>query len=431
MCKKVAVIGGGAAGIAAAISVARAAQQTGQVVRVVVIDRLDRVGKKILATGNGRCNLTNLHPTASCYQTACIPHLTSILAKMTPRHILDFFDSCGLVCDILPDGKVYPHCYQASMVLDVLRHQMQRLNIQEMCGFDVVDVVPQRNGFMLQGADQQRLFAHRVIVSTGGQAMPKLGSNGSGYQLMKQLGHRLTPLFPALVPLKSSSPYPKSLQGIRAKVSASMYQGAHCLGTERGELQFTSYGFSGIPAMQLSHLMVTADHPSHPASKDLVVDFLPDIAFDQVLSMLQQRQANASTVDALLLGMVHKKLAAMMLKALRLSSHPKPSADLGNIQLRQIADILKGWRFSLEGTLPFSHAQVTGGGVTLSDIDPDTMESRLHSGLYLVGELLDVSGACGGFNLHFAWGSGLLAGKSAAYSLSPALVPSPFHDSSF
>jgi predicted Rossmann fold flavoprotein len=245
-----------------------------------------------------------------------------------------------------------------------------------------------------------------VIVTTGGKAAPKQGTDGSGYPLLKGLGHTCTRLYPCLVPLRCKGSFFKSLKGIRTQCAVSLYQGKKRLGTERGELQFTDYGVSGIPVFQIS-CMVTEQN-------EAAIDFLPDWSYDDTRQEVQRRLrlCREEPVEDALLGLLHKRMQYVLLKQAGLDP-VQPCGSVTKSQQDRLISALKGWRLTVEEPLGWEQAQVTGGGVPLREIRAD-FSSRKANGLYLAGEVLDVAGICGGYNLHWAWCSGMEAGRSAA-----------------
>ncbi len=404
--KHILVIGGGAAGLAAAITAARQAPDA----RITILERLDRVGKKLLATGNGRCNLTNMQASPAHFYSADRGALTYALRSMPPQMTLDFFRSLGLMCQEEDEGRVYPYSKQASMVLDVLLQALERLNIRVLCGAAVREIGHTAGRFAVKTADGQKFTADAVILTTGGKAAPKLGSDGSGYALAKVFGHSCTPLYPALVALKCDMKDHGGLKGIRAQAGLTLMAGDRLLGQEPGEVQFTEYGLSGIPAMQLSGRLSGLRKGEKCTA---LVDLFPDLDQESLLRELKQRKTQ-DTLENLLLGTVHKRLAYAALKSAGLSPLSRPCATLTGAELRRLAVTLKAWSFPVLDTQGWDNAQVTGGGIPLREIDLDTMQSLCKPGLYLAGEVLDVTGDCGGFNLHWAWCSGIRAGQAAA-----------------
>lgn len=408
--KHILVIGGGAAGMAAAITAAR----ENSAVKVTILERLDRVGKKILATGNGRCNLTNMGASYAHFYSSDKGALKQALEGMSPNVVLDFFDSLGLLCQEEDEGRVYPYCKQASMVLDVLLQTLEGLDITVRCGCAVTGIGRSKGCYTVKTADGQALKADAVILTCGGKAAPKLGSDGSGYALAKALGHGCTGLYPALVAFQCDMNGMGGLKGIRAQAGLTLLAGEYVLGKEMGEVQFTEYGLSGIPAMQLSGRLSRLRKGEKCTA---LVDLFPQWEREALFRELKKRQKQQKTLEDLLLGTVHKRLAYAVLKSAGLQPLSRPAASLNHAELRRLTDTLKAWAFPVTGTQGWDNAQVTGGGVPLHEIDTVTMQSKVQPGLYLAGEVLDVTGDCGGFNLHWAWCSGIRAGRAAAMAV--------------
>lgn len=401
--KTILIIGGGAAGLAAALTAAQGAP----FVHVVVLEGLDRVGKKILATGNGKCNLSNETISPIFYHSSCPERLEKCLADMPTERSVDFFQSLGLLCDADSAGRVYPSCRQASMVLDVLLLNLRRApNIELVTGCKIGSIRKIGRGFLARSIDGREYRGDAVILTAGGQAAPKQGSDGSGYALAASLGHHYTSLRPCLVPLRCLSGVFKGLKGIRVHCTTTLYQGKRRLTSQYGELQFTDYGISGIPALQLSCHLV-GDHT-------VGIDFFPLWSFETLRQELQARIRlhPQEALEDVLLGLLHKRVQYALLNTLSIKP-TTPANTLSRGELERLAVALKDWRFPVTGTLSWEHAQVTGGGISLEEINTD-FSSRRCPGLYLAGEVLDVAGECGGYNLHWAWCSGIKAGESAS-----------------
>lgn len=405
--KHIIIIGGGAAGMAAALTASKQRE-----VSVTLLEGLDRVGKKILATGNGHCNLTNENMTPDFYHTQRPDLLADFLREMPTTRTVDFFGDLGLRCMTDEAGRVYPYCRQATMVLDVLLLHLQRQsNIRIVTGCKVCSVTQKGKTFVVKCENGETIRGDSVILTTGGQAAPKQGSDGSGYALAQGLGHHCTPLRPALVAFQCKGSFLKSLKGIRVLCETTLYQGKKRLGAERGELQFTDYGVSGIPAMQLSHRW--------KGTCEVSVDFFPDDTYDGLKQELRRRVAAFPNepLENALLGLLHKRVQFALLKGLSIDP-TAPAKKLGRGEMEQIVSAFKGWRFPVTGTLGWEQAQVTSGGIPLNEIRPD-FSSTVCPGLYLAGEVLDVAGDCGGYNLHWAWCSGIAAGESAVEPIWP------------
>ena len=402
MMQDVAVIGGGASGLVAAISAARNGA------RVTVLERADRVGKKLLATGNGRCNFTNINASERNYHGAHPAFVSEVVHAFWVEETLQFFEELGILARVEEEGKIYPYSGQASAVLDVLRMEAERVGVQVRCGFEARLIQPGRKGFCIESYDRQKVFADKVIVAAGGKASPNLGSNGSGYPMLERLGHRVTALYPALVQIKTDPEYVKGLKGIKFNGTAVFYVHGTEAARETGEILFTEYGLSGPPIFKLSRLA------SVHKDCEIVLDLMPEYDREQILALLKARKTPKKTLETYLVGMLHKKLALLLLKSCGLAPLSRASDTLSDAALSKIAAQIKGWRFHVRGTMSWNNAQVTAGGIDVRDVDAKTFESKLVRGLYITGELLDIDGDCGGYNLQWAWSSGFLAGAAAA-----------------
>ena len=386
MKNNVAVIGGGASGILAAIFAARRGAS------VTILEKNPRIGKKILATGNGRCNFTNVNACSKDYNSDFVQYA---LEKFTPADVIDFFREAGLLSRTEAEGRVYPLSGQATAVLDVLRLELERLSVKVLAEFDVGKIEKKCDLFEIS-SQNQRLKANKVIIATGGMASPKSGSDGKGYELLKAFGHKTTKLIPSLVQLKTE----KSVGGVRAYGKVTTQNGI----SETGEIQFNNYGISGIPVFGIAKYVKKGEN--------VFLDLLPDYTEEEVFGILKTRPKQ--TMETYLIGILNKALGQFLLKECGISPLSKMSDTLRDDEMMRIAKKIKSWRFDVTGTMPWENAQVTSGGIERSEIDEKTMESKLVKGLYVTGELLDVDGPCGGYNLHWAWASGKLAGSEAA-----------------
>lgn len=412
--KRIGIIGGGPSGMAAAISAARKGAA------VTILERNDRLGKKILSTGNGKCNLGNLDLHADAYYGNDTAFIKQTLERFSEQDTVAFFKKLGLMIKDR-NGYLYPASEQASSVLDVLRYELQALGVQVIteCKVNHIKKDP-RSGEILvsDGAVEYRFDA--VILACGSKAAPKTGSDGSGYKLARQLGHSLIPTVPALVQLKCEEDYLKAVAGVRADAEIRVLGDNQAgdgqegvVAVERGELQLTEYGISGIPVFQLSrqvnYILREKDHVT------VEIDFLPDLSneeFDMLCREREKRVGFDRTVEEFFTGMLNKKIMLLFMKLAGLKGHiPVEEAD--PIKMKQVYELCKNWRVTVNGSNSYDNAQVCAGGVDTAEVTAD-FESRLVQGVYIVGELLDVDGKCGGYNLHWAWASGVLAGKHAA-----------------
>lgn len=407
----IAVIGGGAAGLMAAVAAADELEKGKKRGRIAVLESNSRVGKKLLATGNGRCNLTNIGVNPSHYHgdSDFLPH---ILNLYSPKYIIDYFASLGLLCKEQDEGRVYPYNLQASAVLDILRRQLDRFGVEVLCDFQVTAVKKAASGFEVL-SPEKRVFAGRVIVSSGGMAYPQLGANESGYQILRTLGHTCTKLFPALVQLKTDPRRAKPLKGARSMAEATLLADGGPVKTVSGEVQFTEYGLSGICIFELSRIFGELQGEK---TMELSLDLMPEYSEQQIFSVLKHRCDifYDLPVSELLNGCLNKLVGPEVMKA-ALRRPAKYAGELKASELAAVANSVKQFRFPVTGTMPWKDAQVTAGGVPLREVD-EAMQSKICAGLYLAGELLNIDGDCGGFNLHWAWSSGMAAGRAAARS---------------
>ena len=397
----VVVIGGGASGMMAAITAAADKNN-----HVILLERQQRLGRKLLSTGNGRCNLTNLNAAPAHYHGEDAAFTGPALKRMPPRETLDFFRSLGLVTVTEPDGRVYPLSDSANSVLDVLRFALEQRGVEVITACPVHGIKQRDRGYQVL-TDEAVIPATSVIVACGGAAGAKLGGVMDGYQLLSSLGHERTKLYPALTPLLTDSDYPRSLKGVRADGAIRLMRKGRVLAQGQGDIQFTERGVSGPAAFDVSRQAALAE-----AGTSVHLDFLRDYAQPQVESLLRARKASLPNVEAsdLFTGMVHNRLGRMIVKSCGISANQKLS-DLSPADLRHAAETVKDFELPLKGVEGFDSAQVTVGGVKTWGFDPETLESLRRPGLFACGELLDVDGDCGGYNLQWAWASGFVAGR--------------------
>ena len=318
------------------------------------------------------------------------------------KETLDFFTECGVLWKEEDCGKVYPYCDSASAVLDVLRHRAERAGVLCECGFDVKSVKKNGKIFTVEAYDGRRGEFDRVIIAAGGKAAPDLGSNGSGYDLLRSFGHSITKLSPSLVQIKTETDTVKKLKGI--KLNAKLTIGNK---SETGEILFTEYGLSGPPVFSLSAVL--------RGNKEAVIDTMPEYDYIDVVRMLTARKAYLCdvTLEEYFTGMINKRVGRAILKSAGFTPLSASVSVLSERDLKRIASVIKGWRFKITGTMSWNNAQVTKGGALTSEFNGADMQSRLVSGLYACGEVLDIDGDCGGYNLQWAWSSGYIAGYSA------------------
>ena len=393
------ILGGGAAGLTAAAALGESG------LRVTVIERLDRVGKKLLSTGNGRCNLSNADMRPALYGPA-EAFVADVYAATPPPDVLRFFSHLGLMT-AAEDGRIYPRSMQAAAVLDVLRMACDRPNVQLMTGQRAVSAAPsRRGGWSVQLESGEGLFAPALLCAMGGSAAPAMGTDGDGVRLMTALGHSATPCVPALVQLRSDHPALRALKGIRVQAALTLGIDGAPAAQETGELLFCDYGLSGVCVFQLSRFASRALAQKQRVT--VMVNLLPEVA--DLPAWLRARIGMRPKLPAssLFTGVFHRLLAQALLREAQIA----PDTPVGILHRREIdalARAIAALTFSITGTQGFAQAQVTSGGIRLDEINPGTMASRLFDGLYLAGEVVDVDGPCGGYNLHFALASALTA----------------------
>ena len=399
---KVAVIGGGASGLVAAIVAARNGAQ------VSIYEKMNRVGKKILATGNGRCNYTNMKLSAECYHSKNIDRAKNVMEFFDLYKTLDFFEDLGIYPYVDESGKVYPNSLQASSILDVLRYEVKRLNIEERTDFDVRELRKSKDKFSIIGRSTE--FADKVILATGGKASPQLGSNGWGYQLAKSFGHSIIEPFPALVQLKLKGKYFKRISGIKFDGVVRGYINDKLIREEEGEILFTQYGISGPPILQISRRVIEEFNKGREPY--ILLDMFPSYTKIDLYTILEERfrKVGYKTVEEGMIGFINKKLIPVVLYEAGFDKLDKLCKRLNKKEIYKIIDILKEWKFPVAGHNSWQQAQSTAGGIDLKQVDSKTLESLKVKGLYFAGEILDVDGDCGGFNLQWAWSSGYTAG---------------------
>ena len=397
----VGIIGAGASGMAAALAAAENPN-----VRVELFERQARVGKKLLATGNGRCNLTNLHAAEGGYHGEDAGFANAAIAARTPKDTLDWFQDLGLYTVAESSGRVYPYSDQANSVVDVLRLALQKENITLHTGFEVEKLRREDQGFVI-GNQEESCHCDKVIVACGGLAGTKLGGSMAGYKLLSKLGHKATRLRPALVQLKTDWNGIGALKGVRSNCSVEILRDGNVFAKSAGEIQFTDYGLSGPVIFEVSR-----DVCYGPGEWCARLDFLPEKSAEWVKAELKRRRTACLPIEELLTGILHNRLGRVLTKASDIMNM-KTTRELTDVQLDRLTETVKAFEISLTEPMGMDNAQVTAGGVYTRDFNPETMESMLVPGLYACGEVLDIDGDCGGYNLQWAWSSGFVAGSSA------------------
>ena len=395
------IIGGGAAGMAAAL-----AASENQDARVVLLERQARVGKKLSATGNGRCNLTNLNAGEGGYYGEDASFAAFALSRYNVTETLSWFRGLGLFTVAEDSGRVYPYSDQANSVVDVLRFALEKPNIRLETGFEVEKVKKKGDTFLIEGTGGN-VECEKLIIACGGLAGTKLGGSMSGYKLLRSFGHKCTKLRPTLVQLKSSWPGAASLKGVRANCHAQILRDGTLFAQSKGELQFTEYGLSGPVIFEISR-----DVCAQRGQWVCRLDLLPEIDEQTLKAELLRRKQTNLPVSELLTGILHNRLGRVLTKSVGISDYV-PVSQLEVYELDAVCAAVKGFEVALTEPMGMDSAQVTAGGIVTKEFNPETMESKLVPGLYACGEVLDIDGDCGGYNLQWAWSSGRLAGTHA------------------
>lgn len=400
MKQQVIVVGGGASGLTAAIMAARSGAS------VAIMEHTSKPGKKLLSTGNGKCNLTNLEQFDDAYRSSYPEFIKRARKNVTVDETLQFFQDLGVV---LTDrnGYVYPYAGQASAVLDALLTELNDLGIQLITDCQVTGIKPDLTVVSSKGKKK----ADAVILSAGSMAAPKTGSDGSGYDLAKALGHRIIPPLPALVQLRCREKWYKQAAGVRTEAAITLKLDGKVIASDRGELQFTDYGISGIPVFQVSRFAVKGLKEGKQTVIDL--DLFPAMDYKETRDFLMERKNRFGQRPAkeFLNGVINQKLIPILLQEAGINGGN--TSQITPAQIKTLIGALKGLSTVVTASNSYEQAQVCSGGIDTREVDPDTMESKLLKGLYLAGEIVDVDGICGGYNLQWAWTSGILAGRHA------------------
>ena len=409
----IAIVGGGASGLIASIAAAQYANMQDKKVKIIVLEKENRVGKKILMTGNGKCNLTNKNLDSKFYHSNSNNAIDSVLNKFTYPFIVNFFESLGLIFREDKEGRVYPYCDQASSVLDVIRSKMQELEVEEICNFEVVSIQKGKSFFVIESKDLK--VKSKKLLSC---------KNNNIYSALTGFGHKLTPTFPSLVKVNTNSNFIGSLKGIRCRAGVSVVADGRSLKTEVGELQFGDNAVSGICVFSISRLIseyfsLGTIYSVNYKNVDILIDLFPDYSLEDLKKIMDRAFTlkKKSSLDELFTGIINKRIGMSILKSLNMIPLSRKVGSLTSKEKDKIVSTLKGWRFKPKGVSKWENAQVTAGGIDIREFNIKTMESKKERGLFACGEVLDVDGDCGGFNLHWAWSSGYLAGKSAFESL--------------
>ena len=405
---KIAVIGGGASGLMAAITAAEEGAD------VCILEHKDKLGKKILSTGNGRCNFTNLAQEPICYHSDNLLFPWPVIEKFNAQSAITFFLKLGIYSKNR-NGYLYPQSDQAGAVQEVLCMEAKRLGIEILTEHKVLEIIPNKKGFRIR-TENGDVKADKVILAAGSKASAVTGSDGSGYTLAKSLGHTLVPILPALVQLRCKEKFYKSISGVRVNGRVSLFVDGECMAVDTGEIQLTNYGISGIPVFQVSRYAAIGLYEKKDVQA--VLNFMPDFTESQFLAFLNGRKNTRpdKTLEEFFVGLFNTKLIALWIRLSGLKSYKKVG-ECTDEEMMRFVKLIQQFTVVVTETNSFEQAQVCRGGVDTTEVEQETMESKYVPGLYFAGEILDVDGICGGYNLQWAWASGHIAGQSAAKAL--------------
>lgn len=391
------IIGAGASGVVSAISLARRAK------KVLLIEHKDRILKKVLVTGNGRCNFTNKYANIDNYYANNKDLIVNLFNYVKPIDVIIFFEEIGILSKELEKGKMYPNSLQASSIVDALRYQLELLGVEILYERKVTNISKKEDYIKVD-----ELKTKKLIIATGGFSYKELGSDGSGYELAKKLGHTITELKPVLVQLETEKEYNKGLEGIRQDVRLYVKNKEELLRIEEGELLFTPYGISGPVIFNSSYLTAL-----YGFDISFVVDFFPEYSLEYLYNYLLNRRNNLYYLDAqdFLNGFIHKKLGMFLLKKIGIEKLNIKTYNITDDQILNLTKVLKEYNIKAISTTGFKQAQVTAGGVDSLELDNNFM-SKIHKDIFFIGEIVDIFGDCGGYNLQYAFASAIYVGSN-------------------
>lgn len=398
------ILGGGPSGIMSAITAGNYG------IDAAIVEGNDRIGKKLLNTGNGRCNITNKFIDKKRYYSEKPDFPEKILKAFTLNDTVNFFNTMGLPLITLEEGKMFPMSLQASSVLDILRFALEERNIPLYCNSKIKEIKKNKGTFTLKTVDNKIYECKKLILAAGGKSVPSTGSDGSGFTIARSFGHTVVKPLPSLVQLKLDCKYLKALAGVKFNGEAEISVNKESKRKEEGEILFTDYGISGPPLLQLSR--IASYGLSKKQKVTLTVNMLHKMKETEVEEFLETHMAVFSyrTVHDCFVGIINKKIIPVILKEVGINNNTLCS-DLTWKEKKNLCRLLNCWEFSVTDTNGFNNSQVTAGGVNTKEVDEKTLESKIVPGLYFAGEILDVDGESGGFNLQWAWSSGYIAGR--------------------
>lgn len=395
----IAIVGAGASGLIAAIVAAKSKK------KVCVFDKNNKIGKKILATGNGRCNITNKNIKLQNFHGQNPAFVSYALSRFSTSTCKEFFEALGIEIIEGQKGRLYPASLQASSVVAALEYEAKRLGVEFFLESEVTKIIKNENAFLLH-VNSKKIQAEKVLVATGSFAMPTLGSSQSGYEIAKSFGHKIYPTFASLTQIITKENL-KSISGVKIQSSISVYADKICVQEEFGDVLFTDYGLSGSCILDVSREIGKGLLEGNDMR--IKLDMCPNINKDKLKSFLLQRQKIAydKSIASWLDGFINSKLAKFLAK----NFPQKPASKLHQKEIIQLCFLLKEFTLHVKDTKGLKSAEVSAGGVCVDEVDSKSLESKIQKNLYFSGEVLDIDADCGGYNLHWAWASGFLAGK--------------------
>lgn len=411
----VAIVGGGASGLMTAVALAK--NRTKQ--KIVILEHHKRTGRKLMATGNGRCNLSNENINNSSYHGTAKESALNIFKEYNCNYITTYFKEIGLITSSDIEGRVYPVSNNVSSVFDSMRNYISTKGITEMCETTVNHIEKNKRGYVLNCSNNLKIFAKAVVLACGGKASSKLSTDGAGYLLLKELGVKVSPIMPSLTMVKCADKSLNLLKGLRIKGNASLVADGKLIDTQKGEIQFSSGSLSGICIFQLSrfvneYFVCKTVNGVKAKSIKIILDIMPGYSKEECSKLIAERISFMGNypIENFFDGLLHKKAGTVILKECGINDFSRKTATLTKKEIEKLATILKKWEFTPVGQSDFENAQVTAGGAYADEIDFSSMESKRNKNLYIIGELVDLDGICGGYNLHWAWCSGIIAANN-------------------
>ena len=403
----IAVVGGGAAGIMASLTAAKSGK------KVLLIEKNAVLGRKILATGNGRCNLTNRNATLDHYHGSNQDFIQKVLDQLDSEETIRYFQNIGLILKEEDNGRIFPRTNQASSVVNLLKHKLLEVKVDLMLGSEIKQISKVNNNiFNITTSTSEVVEAEKVIITTGGKASYFLGSSGDGYFFATDLGHKIVPIAASLVPVETVEKWPKDVQGVKVEAKVALFVDESLVSERTGDLLFTHYGLSGPSVMSQSRAIGRL-FDKHKI--EFRIDLFPEIQakeLDSIVAASFEKNGKQNVKNSLI-GILPESMIGLILKLAKIDP-TKKAAEISRIARLEAVKLMKDLVCTVSTLRSIKEAQVTSGGVFASEINPDTMESRIVKNLYFAGEVIDVDGDSGGYNLQWAWSSGFVAGQNSS-----------------